>query len=49
MIEPEKVQDRRMQIMHVHFVLDGFQPKFIRRAIDRSAMYSSTDNSVVNP
>src|SRR6185295_15260267 len=41
MIEAEEVQQSRMQIMHVHFVLGSGKAEFVRRAIDDATLQPS--------
>src|SRR5207247_808732 len=39
-VEAEQVQNGRVQIVDVYFVLDRFEPEFIRRAINCAAIHA---------
>ena len=41
-VETHEVQNRRVQVMNVHRVLDSLKTKFIGRAVDDSPLHPAT-------
>ena len=37
-IEAQQVQNRRVPVMRMHAILDGFVPEFVRRAVAKAAL-----------
>ena len=40
-VDPHQVQDRGVQVVHVHAVLDGIHPEFVGRSVNVSALHSA--------
>ena len=41
-IEAQQVQDRRVQVVNVHFVFAGAGPQFVRCAVNHATFYAAT-------
>src|SRR3954471_2266580 len=49
MIEAKQPQNRRMQIVHMNPILHRRCPKFVRRSINRPALYTATGQPHAEP
>src|SRR4051812_9919624 len=49
MIQPHQVQDGRMQIVNVYWLVDRLEPEIIRRAIRRAAPHSAPGEQIAVP
>ncbi len=41
-IEPQQVEDGRVQVMHRRHILDGFEAQFVRRSVANTTLHART-------